>query len=143
MHGPDVYSNNDSENALWRINQLHRKIEIHRDELVLTKSYDCADMDILVIAYGATTGASRAAVKEARKNGLKVGVLQLITIWPFPDKEIEELAKSVKTIVVVEMNYAGQVAGEVRKVIGSEIELKRVNKYNGQVITPQDILETL
>ena len=143
MHGPDGYSNNDPENAIWRINQLHRKIEMHRDEIVLTKSYDIDDMDILVIGYGATTGACRAAVKEARKRGLKAGVLQLITIWPFPDKEIEELAKLVKTVVVVEMNYAGQVAGEVRKVIGSEIELKRVNKYNGQIITPQDIIETL
>ncbi|MBW2631995.1 MAG: 2-oxoacid:acceptor oxidoreductase subunit alpha [Deltaproteobacteria bacterium] len=143
MHGPDGYSNNNPENAIWRINQLHRKIEMHRDEIVLTKTYDTDDMDVLLIAYGATTGASRAAALKARKNGIKAGVLQLITIWPFPDKEVKALAKNVKKIVVPEMNYAGQVAGEVQKVIGSDVELKKVNKYNGQIITPQDILKAL
>ena len=143
MHGPDGYSNNNPENAIWRINQLHRKIEMHRDEIVLTKTYDIDDIEILLIAYGATTGASRAAVKDARKDGIKAGLLQLITIWPFPDREVEALAKLVKTVVVVEMNYSGQVAGEVRKVIGPGVELKRVNKYNGQIITPQDIFEEI
>ena len=143
MHGPDGYSNNSPENANWRINQLHRKIEMHRDEIVLTKAYDTDDMDVLLVAFGATTGASRAAALEARKNGIKAGVLQLITIWPFPDKEIEALARKVKKVVVSEMNYAGQVAGEVQKIIGPGVELKKVNKYNGQVITPQDILKAL
>ncbi|MFP3999963.1 MAG: hypothetical protein ACLFUN_08975, partial [Desulfobacterales bacterium] len=64
-------------------------------------------------------------------------------IWPFADKEVAELARNVKKVVVPEMNYAGQVAGEVQKVIGPGVELKKVNKYNGQVITPQDILKTL
>jgi 2-oxoglutarate/2-oxoacid ferredoxin oxidoreductase subunit alpha len=143
MHGPDGYSNNNPENANWRINQLHRKIEMHRDEIVLTKAYNTEDMDVLFIAYGATTGASRAAALEARQNGIKVGVLQLVTIWPFPDKEIAALVEQVKTVLVAEMNYEGQVAGEVRKVIGPDVELKRVNKFNGQIITPRDILEAL
>jgi len=143
MHGPDGYSNNNPENANWRINQLHRKIEMHRDEIVLTKEYDTDEMDVLFVAYGATTGASRAAALEARKNGIKAGVLQLITIWPFPDREVAELAKRVKKVVVTEMNYAGQVAGEVRKVLGPDVQLEKVNKYNGQIITPQNILKAL
>jgi 2-oxoglutarate ferredoxin oxidoreductase subunit alpha len=100
-------------------------------------------MDVLLIAYGATTGASRAAALEARKKGIKTGVLQLVTMWPFPDKEVEVLAKHVKSVIVVEMNYAGQVAGEVQKVIGPNVELKRCNKYNGENISPRDILESL
>jgi len=143
MHGPDGYSNNNPENAIWRINQLHRKIELHRDEIVLTKSYDTDDMDVLIIAFGATAGASRAAAKEARNNGIKAGVLQLITLWPFPDKEVAALAKNVKKIVVPEMNYAGQVAGEVQKAVGTAVELHKVNKYNGQIITPKEILRAL
>jgi 2-oxoglutarate ferredoxin oxidoreductase subunit alpha len=143
MHGPDGYSNNNPENANWRINQLHRKIEMHRDEIVLTKEYDTDEMDVLFVAYGATTGASRAAALEARKNGIRAGVLQLVTIWPFPDREVAELATRVKKVVVTEMNYAGQVAGEVRKVLGPDVQLAKVNKYNGQIITPQDILKAL
>lgn len=143
MHGPDGYSNNNPDNANWRINQLHKKIEMHRDEIVMIRSYDTDDMDVLIVAFGATSGASRAAAIEARKKGIKAGVLNLVTIWPFPDKEVAELARGVKKVVVPEMNYAGQVAGEVQKVIGPGVELKKVNKYNGQVITPQDILKTL
>lgn len=143
MSGPDGVTNSTPDNARWKVNQLHRKIEMHRDEIVLTKSFDTDDMDVLLIAYGATTGASRAAALRMRRNGIKAGVLQLITIWPFPDKEVAALAKKVKSVAVVEMNYAGQVAGEVQKVIGPDVELKRVYKYNGQNISPQDILETL
>ncbi|MCF8111774.1 MAG: 2-oxoacid:acceptor oxidoreductase subunit alpha [Desulfobacteraceae bacterium] len=143
MHGPDGYSNNNPDNAIWRIKQLHEKIEMHRDEIVMTNTYDTDDMDVLLVACGATTGASRAAALEARRNGIRAGVLHLVTIWPFPDREVKELAGRVKKVVVPEMNYAGQVAGEVQKVIGPDTELTRVNKYNGQIITPRDILEVL
>ena len=143
MHGPDGYSNNDPANAAWRVTQLHRKIEMHRDEIVLTKTFDTEDADILLIAFGATTRASRAAALELRKQGIKAGVLQLITIWPFADKEVALLGQRAKTVVVTEMNYSGQVAGEVRKVLGSGADLRKVNSFNGQIITPQDILKVI
>jgi 2-oxoglutarate ferredoxin oxidoreductase subunit alpha len=143
MSGPDGVTNSKPDIIRWKVDQLNRKFAVHRDEIVLTKSYDTDDIDVLLIAYGATTGASRAAALEARKNGVKAGVLQLVTIWPFPDKEVEALAKQVKSVLVVEMNYAGQVAGEVQKVIGPHMKLKRVNKYTGENISPKDILDSL
>ena len=143
MHGPDGYSNNNPANAAWRVTQLHRKVEMHRDEIVLTKTFDTEDADILLIAFGATTRASRAAALELRKQGIKAGVLQLITIWPFADKEVALLGQRAKTVVVTEMNYSGQVAGEVRKVLGSGADLRKVNSFNGQIITPQDILKVI
>ena len=143
MHGPDGYSNNNPANAAWRVTQLHRKIEMHRDEIVLTKTFDTEDADILLIAFGATTRASRAAALELRKQGIKAGVLQLITLWPFADKEVALLGQRAKTVVVTEMNYSGQVAGEVQKVLGFGADLRRVNSFNGQIITPQDILKVI
>ncbi|MBU2054354.1 MAG: 2-oxoacid:acceptor oxidoreductase subunit alpha [Proteobacteria bacterium] len=143
MHGRDGYSNNDPANAAWRVAQLHRKIEMHQDEIVLTKSFAVEDADVLLIAYGATTRAGRAAAMEARKQGIKAGVLQLVTLWPFADKEVAALAKKAKTVVVPEMNYSGQVAGEVRRVLGSGAEIRRVNSYNGEIISPQDILKAI
>ena len=71
MHGLDGYSNNNPANAAWRVAQLHQKIEKHRDEIVLTKTFDTDDADILLIAFGATTRASRAAAMELRKQGIK------------------------------------------------------------------------
>ena len=143
MHGADGYSNNSPANATWRVAQLHRKIEMHRDEIVLTNTFETEDAEILLIAFGATTRSSRAAALELRKQGIRAGVLQLITLWPFADREVENLCQKVKTVVVTEMNYSGQVAGEVRKVLGSSADVRRVNSFNGQVITPQDILKVI
>ena len=143
MHGPDGYSNNNPANAAWRVEQLHRKIELHRDEIVITKTFDTEDADILLIAFGATTRASRAAALDLRKKGVRAGVLQLMTLWPFADKEVALLGSRARTVVVTEMNYSGQVAGEVQKVLGSGADIRRVNSYNGQIIVPQDILKVI
>lgn len=64
-------------------------------------------------------------------------------MWPFPDKEIAALAKGARMVVVPEMNYSGQVAGEVRKALGAGADLRRVNRYNGTIITPQDIVDAM
>lgn len=143
MHGPEGVSNNNPANAAWKVAQLHQKMERYRNEIVMTKEFAVEDMDVLVVTFGATTRAARAAIIEARRQGLKAGVLQLITIWPFPDVEVAKLAQSVSRIVVPEMNYSGQIAGEVQRVVGPQIEIRRVNKYNGTIITPQDILNAI
>lgn len=143
MHGRDGYSNNDPANATWRVAQLHDKIARHRDEIVLTKTFDTDDMDILLVTHGATTRAGRAAALEARARGVKAGVLQLQTIWPFPDREVAALAARVRTVVVPEMNYSGQLAGEVRKVVGDGVDLRGVTRWNGTIIGPQDILDAM
>jgi 2-oxoglutarate ferredoxin oxidoreductase subunit alpha len=143
MHGPDGYSNNDPANAAWRVAQLHTKIERHLDEIVMTKRYDTDDMDVLLVTVGATTRSGRAAALEARKRGIKAGVLQLLTVWPFPDREVAALAERVRTVIVPEMNYSGQIAGEVQRVLGGGVDIRKVNSYNGQIMTPQDILKAI
>jgi len=143
MHGPDGYSNNDPGNAARRIEQLHQKIEKHRDEIVIVKTFDAEDADVLLIAFGVTTRASRAAALELRKRKIKAGVLQLVTLWPFADVEVAKFGGRAKTVVVTEMNYSGQVAGEVQRVLGSGTDIRRVNSYNGRIITPQDIVKAV
>ncbi len=143
MHGPDGYSNNDPANAAWRVAQLHRKIEMHRDQIVITKSFAAEDAEVLLVAFGVTTRASRAAALELRREGIRAGVLQLITLWPFADEEVARLGGRAKTVVVTEMNYSGQVAGEVQRVLGGGADIRRVNSYNGQIITPQAILKAI
>ncbi len=140
MHGPDGLSNNDPANAARKISRIHRKIDMHRDEIVMTRTFDVDDADVVIVAYGITTRAGRAAAKEARKEGIKAGVLQLQTLWPFPDKEVRRAAHGARRVIVPEMNYAGQAAGEVRRVLGPERDIKGVNSFNGQIIRPRDIL---
>lgn len=143
MHGLDGYSNNSPANAAWRVDQLHRKLERYRDEIVLTKTYNTDDMDVLVVATGAAVRSGRAAALAAREQGVKAGLLQLQTLWPFPDKEIACWAGKARALVVPEMNYAGQLAQEVRRVLGAQVDLRQVNKYNGEIITPQEILAAI
>jgi 2-oxoglutarate ferredoxin oxidoreductase subunit alpha len=143
MHGLDGRSDDDPANAARRIAQLHRKLEAHRDEIVLTKEFETEDAEFLLIGFGATARSSRAAALELRKQGVRAGVLQLITLWPFADREVGKLGEKAKTVVVTEMNYSGQVAGEVQRVLGSGADIRRVNSYNGQIITPQKILAAL
>jgi 2-oxoglutarate/2-oxoacid ferredoxin oxidoreductase subunit alpha len=143
MHGLNGYANNDPANAAWLVKQINDKIDRHRDEIVLSRQFDTDDMDVLLVTLGATTRSGRAAALEARKQGIKAGVLQVQTVWPFPDKEVAELGRRARMIVVPEMNYSGQMAGEVRKAVGPDMDLRRVNKYNGTIITPQEILAVM
>lgn len=83
------------------------------------------------------------AAAAPRAEGRRVGVLQLQTIWPFPEQALLEAARTAERILVPEMNYAGQLAGEVYKLFGPEKPVIRVNRYNGSVITPADILRAL
>ncbi len=143
MHGKDGYSNNDPANATWRVRQLHDKLARHRDEIVLTRKFYTEDADVLLVALGATTRAARAAALEARAQGIRAGVLQLQTIWPFPDREVAALAANARMVLVPEMNYSGQLAGEVRKALGAGIDIRQVNRFNGTIITPRDILHAI
>ena len=142
MHGEDGYSDNSPDNARRRVSQLHLKLENNLDDIVLTRAFDLDDCETLIVAVGSAVRAARAAAKEGRQKGLKVGVLQIITMWPFPEKELIEAAAKVKKVVVPEMNYAGQLAGEVARVL-PEIKIDRVRSFNGQMITPADILVSL
>jgi len=143
MHGHNGFASTDPANATRRIAHLHRKIEANRDEIVLTKSFGVEDCEVLIIAAGATARTARAAAERARQAGVKAGVLQLITIWPFADKEIMAAARNAKHIVVAEMNYSGQLAGEIARIVGNSVKLSRVNTYNGEVMYPQAVLQVL
>lgn len=143
MCGPNGYSNNQPANAAWKIEQIHKKISLHRDEIVEIKTFDADEeqLDILLVAFGGTTRSARAAALKLREAGVKAGVLQLITIWPFPDLEVQKYSAKAKTVIVPELNYSGQIADEVTRVLGPAADIRRVNKYNGEIITPQDIIQ--
>ena len=72
-----------------------------------------------------------------------MGVLQLQTLWPFVDKEVAQAARSAKRVVVAEMNYSGQLAGEVMKCVSDPRMVSGVNTYNGSIMTPAQIAAAL
>ncbi|MDD4238106.1 MAG: 2-oxoacid:acceptor oxidoreductase subunit alpha [Desulfotomaculaceae bacterium] len=124
------------------INRLNDKIMEHVDDIVLSESWLTKDAEIIIVAYGAVSRSAKKTVKEARAAGLKVGLFRPITIWPFPEKEIAALSRQAHTIIVPEMNL-GQLKLEVERVTSGRSKVIGVNKVNGELITPGEILDAI
>ena len=142
MHGESGYSQNDPANAEKKIRHLYDKIYDHLDEIVETHEVMTGDMELLVITSGSTTRAAHEAVLEARRQGYKAGLLQLVTVWPFADQKIAELSRKAKKILVPEMNL-GQMVSEVKRVVGGQIPVYSLNKSNGLGVEPKEIVDQI
>jgi len=121
------------------LTRLFRKISTHSDDIRLVEHFMTVDAEIVIIAYGCVARSARRAVLEARSQGLKVGMLKLITLWPFPRSYIELLVKAGKTLLVPEMNM-GQVSREVKRVNEGMTQVLTLNKIDGTIISPKEIL---
>ena len=124
------------------IDRLHKKIEIAQDEITHYDEFFMADAEYAVVAYGGTARTAYAAVEQARAKGIKVGMVRLMTIWPFADKVIKNLASKVKGILVPELNY-GQLVLEVERAAGSPANVVSLPKYNTEAFDPQEICEAI
>lgn len=120
------------------IRRLHEKIDRAGDEIIHTECSFMDDAEYAVVAFGGTARTAYEAVRAARARGEKIGLVRLITIWPFADKVIASLAQKVKGILVAEMNY-GQVVGEVRRAAAGACPVELCGKYNMQAFEPQEI----
>ena len=120
------------------IARLHEKIARAGDEIIHTESSFMDDAEYAVLAYGGTARTAYEAVRAARAKGIKVGLVRLITIWPFADKVVAALAKKMKGILVAEMNY-GQLVGEVRRAAAGACPVELCGKYNMQAFVPAEI----
>ncbi len=118
--------------------RLVRKVQDFKSEVIETESYLLEDAEIAVVSYGFTARAALQAVKSLRKEGVKVGLLRLVSIWPFADEAIVDLGRRCRVIFVPEMNR-GQIAGELKKYTTTPII--SLPKTNGEVIEPVEIVE--
>jgi 2-oxoglutarate ferredoxin oxidoreductase subunit alpha len=120
------------------VERINQKIVKNSKTIVETEDYFLEDSDIALIAYGFTARTSLYVVKRLRKVGVKVGLLRLKTLWPFPEEAVREAGRKVKKVIVPEMNQ-GQVAGEVKKYCSCEVI--SLSQTNGEVIRPEKIIE--
>ena len=118
--------------------RLHEKIDIARDEITHVEEYFVDDAEYAVVAFGGTARTAYEAVANARKKGIKVGMVRLITIWPFADKAIKKIAEKVKGILVAELNY-GQLVGEVERVVAGKCPVELCAKYDMTIFEPAEI----
>jgi 2-oxoglutarate ferredoxin oxidoreductase subunit alpha len=124
------------------MDRLIGKIRRNLKDIILTESYRLDDAEFAIISYGVSARSSLAAVDEARELGIKAGLLRLITVWPFPEDQIRELAARVKGLVTVEINL-GQIHLEVQRCAGGQAPATLVGHAGGTVIPPERIIETL
>ncbi|MBU0712525.1 2-oxoacid:acceptor oxidoreductase subunit alpha [bacterium] len=141
-HDETGFPTNNPEKIQVQLERLNRKIDRYRDDIVEIETHYTEDADILVISFGSTARSARRAVINAREKGIKAGLLRLKTIWPFPDREIEEISAPVRKIIVAEMNL-GQIAHEVEWATRRSKPVVRVNKINGEPITPNEIFNAI
>ena len=122
--------------------RLTRKITRGFPDIQMTRGYYLDDAEVFVIAYGAVARSALRAVEDAREAGVKAGLLQLITLFPFPRRAITPLLQQCRAVLVPEMNL-GQISREVQRVNQGECTVVKHNRIDGKFITPREIFVDL
>jgi len=118
------------------------KIRNNADKIVRFEEEDTDGADVVLVTYGITARVARMGIDLARKEGVKVGVIRLVVVWPFPEKRIRELAPKIKAFVVPEINY-GQMVLEVERCAGGKAAAILVPHGGGGVHDPNDICKAI
>ncbi|MEW6409019.1 MAG: 2-oxoacid:acceptor oxidoreductase subunit alpha [Nitrospirota bacterium] len=122
------------------INRLHRKIQQNLKDIQSAEGFFTEDAEILMVSYGASFRSALRAVKDARIQGIRVGLIKLITLWPFMEKFIKKHTEKTKAVIVPEMNM-GQMAREIERACCCPVV--RVNRVDGTMIKPLEIIEAI
>jgi len=141
-HDEQGYPDMSVECHRQMMERLINKIRLNQDDIIQTEGYRLEDADIVIVSYGVSSRTSLAAVDEARAQGIKAGLLRLITVWPFPEKLIKQLSARIKGFVTVEINL-GQIHLEVERCSGGKVPAFLVGHPGGTIITPDEVVETL
>lgn len=124
------------------VRRLVDKIEQNKADIIELEEDGIRGAEVVVCTYGISARVSQIAVEKARGEGIRVGVLRLVTVWPFPDDRIRDIAREVKAFVVPEINY-GQIALEVERCACGKAEVALVPHMGGWVHAPELILEAI
>jgi len=119
---------------------LREKIYHHRDAIVRVEEFEMQDAEVAIFAYGSVARSARAVVKWARSQGVKLGLVRPITLWPFPTAAVEHMAAQVRTVIVPEMNIK-QMSWEVQAAVGGRAKVVDYGRVDGKLITPAEIKE--
>jgi 2-oxoglutarate ferredoxin oxidoreductase subunit alpha len=120
------------------VRRLCDKIRNNADKICRVERVFLDDADVCVVAYGSVARSALSSVVEGRKRGIKIGLLRLVTLWPFPERIVEQVAEQVNRIIVPEMNY-GQLVREVERSAGRR-KVRSVPKLGDALHTPEEIL---
>lgn len=141
-HDEDGLPTANPEEINRKLEKLREKIMRYSNEIVKLRTDMMDDAHIAVLSYGTVARSALQAVKIAREKRIKVGAIQPLTIWPFPDAQLKELLKHVRKVIVAELNM-GQMVHEIQRIAPKSCEVVQLGRYDGEVMTPQQILEKI
>ncbi len=141
-HDETGFPSNDPEKINQLMYRLNGKFDAFRDRIVQVETEHMEDADIGLISYGSSARSARHAMRLAREEGIRVGLLRLKTLWPFPDQEIRSFNDQIKHWIVPELNL-GQIAHEVEWAVSGHIPVHKLNRIDGNPLNPVNVLETV
>ena len=138
------YPTNRSNEVAILMKRLTHKIVHHIPDLVQIETFKMEKAKIAIFAAGICARSAKAAVNQARYEGIEVGLVRPLTIWPFPDEAVKKMLRDVDTVIVPELNE-GQLAREIERLIKTKDDGKivSINRVDGEIITPTTILKAI
>jgi 2-oxoglutarate ferredoxin oxidoreductase subunit alpha len=131
---------NKQEKHNFHLQKKYKEIE---EKEVRYEMISCEDADYIIVAYGSSARIAQKSIQLARNEGIKVGLLRPITLWPFPKKQISEFVeKGIKGFLSVEMS-AGQMVEDVNLVVGGRSKVEHFGRYGGVIHSPEEVLDAL
>lgn len=124
------------------VKKLFSKYELMKEKEVLSDGYYLDDAELVIIAFGIAARVCLTAIRILRERGKKVGLFRPISLFPFPEKEIRELAVAGKRMLVVELNM-GQMVEDVRLAVQGQTEVAFYGRTGGSIISPEEIVKHL
>ena len=122
--------------------ELQKKYRLIEENEVRYEEINCDDAEYLIVAFGSCARIAQKAMDDARAQGIKVGLLRPITLWPFPSKQIAERAKQVKGILSVEIN-AGQMIEDIKLAVNCSVPVEHFGRLGGIVPDPDEVVNAL
>jgi 2-oxoglutarate ferredoxin oxidoreductase subunit alpha len=123
-------------------NRFQEKYKLIEENEVRYEEIECADAEYLLVAFGSSARICQKAVEIARSEGIKLGLLRPITLWPFPSKILNQYADQVKGMLSVELN-AGQMVEDVRLAVNGKVKVEHYGRLGGIVFTPDEIVKAV
>lgn len=142
IHDEKGYPVKNDEFSSKYVRRLVDKIRLNKDKIIELKEEGTDDAEVIVVSYGISSRVAVRGIEMAREKGIRVGSLRLVTVWPFPDEKICELAKTSKAFVVPEINY-GQIVYEVDRCSHGKANVVLVPHGGAGVHNPDDILSAI
>jgi 2-oxoglutarate ferredoxin oxidoreductase subunit alpha len=124
------------------ISRLVDKIRNNREKIISTKNLYLDDAEIIVVSYGISARSAMQAVRNARNEGIKAGLIVLETIWPFPEELIRSVAPGAKAMIMAEIN-GGQLVLELERCACGACPVSLVSNFGGAIIHPNLILNAI